>query len=827
MSLCLATGLRMVGFALAVLPAAGSIAAGMPPSAISELTLGPGPVLTLRGPGEEGRLFVTARLSGGRTIDVTSSAKLTISGGCVTLLRGNEIRARSQGRSRVTAEYGGRQSSVLVQVVSPREWIPSWRQDVLPVLSRSGCNQGACHGNSLGRGGFLLSLKGEDPDRDLDVVARAGGGRRIDRIDPGRSLLLRKSAGLVPHGGGRRFAPDSWQFRVLARWIGAGARADDLSAPALVGIDATPREAIVEQPTVFARVTATARYSDGSRRDVTSLAAYQCAEPSVQVGPEGTVDCDRGGDAPILVRFADQMSTARIIFIPRRPRVAWTAPPAANVIDELQYSRLRALRLHPSPPASDPVFLRRVFLDTLGVLPTPDEARAFLVDSRPDRRARLIESLLTRSEFDDFWAMKWGDLLRSEERSLDPTGIVAYRDYLRAAISRRMPLDQLARELLTSSGSTYKQPAANYYRRTRAPEELAETSAQIFMGTRLLCARCHNHPTEKWRQDDYYALAAYFARVDRKIENLTRRDKFDLHEMIGEEMIQPAEKGEVRHPRTRAVVAPHLPGSPPDPRHENGDRRVHFATWLTSPSNPYFSRALANRIWYHLNGRGLVDAVDDLRESNPASNPALLDRLALELRQSGYDLRALARLILNSHTYQAASETTPANAGDDRFFSHAVAQRVPAEVLLDAIAQVTGVPEAYAGFPPGTRATQLPAVRTRNPFLLLFGQPTRETVCECDRTSDTTLGQSFALLSGDVIDSRVRRKDNRLGALISLGKDDTAIIEELYLAAYARFPDAAEMKTALGFLQQKSDRRSALEDLLWAILNSSQFLLRR
>jgi hypothetical protein len=549
------------------------------------------------------------------------------------------------------------------------------------------------------------------------------------------------------------------------------------------------------------------------------------------VSPDGSVRAENGSDAAILVRYADEMVSAHLTFVPARKGFAWRPVPANNRIDEINFRRLKALRLAPSRLTTDAEFIRRVYLDACGILPTPAEVRSFLADTSADRRAKLIETLFARPEFDDYWTLRWSDVLRLEERSLDPKGHTAYRDWIRTSISQNVPLDRFAYDLLTASGSTYTNPPANYYRRTRTAVELGETTAQLFMGTRMLCAKCHNHPFERWKQDDYYALAAVFARIDRKGE-LTRKDRFDKHELIGEETISVAAQGEVTHPRTGAAVPPRLPeaashGVAGTSMTGAEDPRVPFARWLTSRDNRFFARAMVNRTWYHLMGRGIIDPVDDIRDSNPPSNPELLDFLASDFVSHGFDFRHLVRTIMNSHTYQLSSEPNSTNAEDTRFFSLGIVQRLPAEVLLDAIAQVTGVPEQFNGLPAGTRAVQLPPVKQRHPFLRLFGQPAKETVCECERTNDPTLGQSFALISGGAIDGKLKHGENRIGALLSAGKTDREIVTEFYFASLTRPPGAGELDAAVRYVAGKPDRRAALEDLLWALLNSKEFLLRR
>ncbi len=770
-------------------------------------------------------MFVTALLSDGSRRDVTGEARVTLSTPVARVLHGR-LEAVRDGRGVVLVRFGGllAQAPVVVaQAQEPRR--VSFRYDVLPVISKAGCNQGSCHGNGEGRGGLKLSLKGEDPVGDYQVLA-THGARRVSPQDPARSLLLTKATSALPHGGGMRFKPQSREYQVLAAWIAAGARDDAPGAPVLTAMEVGPTERIHFAPATMQRLTVTGRFSDGSVRDLTEQAVFSSSDPAIEVEADGLVRSERGGDSAVLVRYADQLRTARLTFVPQRQGFRWQEIPAVNGVDELHWKRLKTLRLNPSRPATDSEFLRRAYLDACGILPTPEEVRAFLKDPSADKRSKLVDALLQRPEFDEFWAMKWGDILRSEERTLDPKGIVAYRDWIKNSIASRKPMDQFARELLTANGGTYQNPPANYYRRTRLPVELAETTAQVFMGTRLLCAKCHNHPTERWKQEDYYSLAAFFARVERKGE-LTRKDKFDLHELIGEETISVAAAGEVKNPRSGKQVVPRIPDAPAIRVGDGADRREVFAGWLTAPDNPYFAKAMVNRVWYYLMGKGIIDPVDDIRESNPASNPELLARLTRDFVASKFDLKSLVRTIMVSQTYALSSEPNAQNGEDDRFFSRALPQRLSAEVLLDAISHVTGSPEKFDGFPEGTRATQLPAIRKRKSFLTVFGQPTRETVCECDRSNESTLGQSFELISGGTLDTKLKAPSNRIGQMIAAGKSDAAIITELYLAGMSREPSPRELQDRLQYLQGKPNRREVLEDLTWALINSKEFLLRR
>jgi hypothetical protein len=723
----------------------------------------------------------------------------------------------------------------------------SYFYEVQPVLAKAGCNQGACHGNSEGRGGLKLSLRGEDPDGDLDVLTRHGGGRRVHLTEPGRSLLLLKATASIPHGGGQRLAVGSAEYRLLAGWIAEGARTDAAGAPRLDALEVTPRESLLTAPAWTQPLRVTGRFTNGERRDLTRLSMYLPGDPRVAVSPEGAASAETPVDSAVLVRFADRMETARLTFLPKPGAATWRPVEPFNEIDALQFRRLRRLGLAPSALTTDSEFLRRAYLDILGLLPTPDETRAFLAECATERaapgpgdrgsktaraaRARLIDRLLERPEFADYWSLKWADLLRVEDRSLDPRGSQGYRDWIRESLANGKPMDQFARELLAATGSTYANPPTNYYRRTRTAVELGESTAQLFMGTRMLCARCHNHPTERWKQDDYYALVAIFARVERKLDSFARRDRFDKHELNGEEEISVARSGEVQHPRTGAAVPARLPRSEHALDTAVADPRAEFARWLTAPENPFFARTMVNRTWQSLFGKGLVDPVDDLRDSNPASNPELFDALSREFVRSGYNLAGLVRRIMNSRTYQLSSEPNAANRDDERFFSRALARRLPAEVLLDTLGQVTGVGERFAGRPEGTRAVLLPAVKVKHPFLKLFGQPPRESVCDCERAEESTLGQSFALISGRIVDGKLREPDNRLGTLLNSSRSDAEVLDELYLAAVAREPTSAEREQARRYLEAKGPaagaRRGAWEDLLWALLNSKEFLLRR
>ncbi len=711
----------------------------------------------------------------------------------------------------------------------------SFRNDVMAVLSRGGCNAGACHGNQNGKGGFKLSLRGQDPAADFATLTRDTLARRTDSHRPAESLLLLKATAAVPHEGGKRFGRDTLQYALLKRWIATGTPADGPHTPRLKSLTVTPSEAFVVEPADRLQLRVTATFDDNSERDVTRLAVYEPSNPVTVVSPDGKARPEGFGESAVLVRYLDHQATARLAWVPQRKAFTWREVPEANYIDHHIFAKLRALRMQPSDLCIDSVFLRRVYLDTLGILPTGDEARTFLADHDVAKRRRLIDQLLQRPEFAEFWALKWSDLLRNEEKVLDRKGVTVFHEWIRRAIADGKPLNDFARELIAARGSSYSEPQANFYRALRDPSARAEAVAQVFLGVRLQCARCHNHPFDRWTQDDYYGLAAFFPRIQYRIIENRRRDMLDTHEFDGEQIVWLAREGEVTHPGTGTTVRPRLPGSS-EPLDTDGDRLQSLADWVADPGNPFFARAQVNRIWYHLLGRGLVEPNDDFRASNPPVNGPLLDALTQDFIAHHFDLRHLVRTILNSRTYQLSAVPNETNGEDEMNFSHALIRGLQAEQLLDALCQVTGVPVKFNGYPEGTRAGELAGVRLSRPrdqsalaserFLRTFGKPERSLSCECERSEDTTLGQAFQMVSGELLQHLLNEPDNRLGRLLQSGRPDRVIIEDLYLASLCRLPTAKEWTVAETLLARAKDRRTALEDLAWGLLNAKEFLLR-
>lgn len=712
----------------------------------------------------------------------------------------------------------------------------SFRQEVMAVLSRAGCNQGTCHGNLNGKGGFKLSLRGQDSALDFATLTRDMLGRRCNPQQPESSLLLLKPTASVPHEGGQRFAVGSPEYQILRRWLAEGMHDDGNRLPAVTRLEVTPDEAFLVQPATTVTVKAQAVFADGSRKDVAGLAVFESTNPKIEITRNGEVHSSEPGETTIVVRYLEQQASAQLAFVPARPQFRWSNPPVHNYIDTHVFARLQKLRMNPSDLCSDGDFLRRAYLDLLGVLPTPTETRAFLASASSDKRAKRIDDLLERPEFADYWAQRFSDFLRNEEKQLDRKGVRVFYQWIRQAIAENRPLNEFARELIASRGSTYQEPAANYYRALRDPYTRAEATAQVFLGIRMQCAKCHNHPFNSWTQNDYHQLAAFFARVDYKIVENNRRDRLDKHEFIGEQIVFMDGKSEVKHPVSGAVLAPKFLGGDTFRTGSKKDRLQALADWVADPHNPFFARTQANRLWSYLLGRGIVDPNDDFRQSNPPANGPLLEALAKDLADHNFDMKHLIRTIMNSRTYQLSAVPNDTNAADETNFSHALIRSLPAEPLLDAVTQVTGVPVEFDGYPLGLRATQLPGMPIASrrqklteglKFLRTFGKPERLLNCDCERNDNTTLSQALQFITGPLINKAVSAADNRLGQLLKAGKSNSDILEEFYLAALCRLPADTECSALLARIEAAPDRRAALEDVLWALLNSKEFLLRK
>ncbi|MBS0262930.1 MAG: DUF1549 domain-containing protein [Planctomycetes bacterium] len=712
----------------------------------------------------------------------------------------------------------------------------SFRTDVMAVLSKSGCNMGVCHGNKNGKGGFKLSLRGEDPAWDYETLSRDLEGRRINVLDPDASLVLLKATMSTPHLGARRFTPQSLEYQILRRWIASGAPSD--TPPKLLALQVEPRSAVLVEPAESVQLSVTASFSDGSQRDVKSLAVYELSNPIAEPGHDGLIQRRATGTTTVVVRYLDQQVAVSLAFVPARPDFQWAGPVPTNFIDELVYQRLKELRINPSPRSSDTIFLRRAYFDIVGALPTAEEARQFINDNRSDKRARLIDDLLERPEFADTWALKWSDLLRVEEKTLDRKGVQAFHGWIRSSLAQDKPLDQFARELIASRGSTYRDPASNYYRAMREPFMRAESTAQVFLGVRLQCARCHSHPFDRWTQDDYYNWANLFARVDYRILENRRRDTNDSHEFDGEQIVVMARQGDVTNPRTNQPAKARFLGDNLAELPPATDRLLALADWLASAQNTLFVETLANRIWFQLIGQGIVDPIDDFRATNPPSNPELLKALSAELVSQQFRLKPVIRTIMNSQVYQSSALANAGNREDEAQFSHAQVQMLTAELRADAWARIAGVPLKFAGYPAGTRAVELagvPAARDRDrelrstladEFLQEFGKPPRLQACECERSHEATLSQTLRSVNGPFILELIRRPDNRLGQMLAASRSSAEIIDELFWVSLSRGPTPEERQAALTHVNSQTDPRPGLEDVMWALMNAREFLFR-
>jgi hypothetical protein len=713
----------------------------------------------------------------------------------------------------------------------------SFRRDVMPVLAKAGCSAGTCHGNLTGKGGFKLSLRGEAPDWDYLVLTHDQFARRIDRLNPESSLILRKATASIPHEGGRRFTEDSPEYRILLSWIRAGLPRGDVKQPTLTKLTISPEEALLVEPADRFQIKVTASFSDGSSRDVSQFAVYETTDPIAVVSHDGLVTRKALGETAVIARYLNQQLPVRVAFVAARPDFAWSNPRENNFIDHQIFAKLQSLRLNPSGICDDTTFLRRAYLDIIGLLPTVEIARRFAADSTPDKRARLIDALLQRPEFAECWALKWSDLLRNEELAIDFKGVQNFNRWIRDSIEAGKPMDQFARELITARGDTYTNPAANYYRALRDPNSRAEATAQVFLGTRLKCARCHNHPFERWTQDDYYGFSAFFGRINYEILENKRRIATDQHEFNGEQIVWVARSGETTDPRTDQPAKLRFMGTEAPALSPDDDRLEAAAAWVTSPENPLFARVMVNRVWSHLLGRGIVDPVDDFRITNPPSHPALLDQLAADFIEHHYDLRHAIRLIANSRTYQLASRPNDANGDDARNFSHGLIRRLTAEETLDGISAVTGLPTKFNGYPLGIRAGQIAGVSAihfyiKKPsdadrFVHVFGKPDRLISSESERSGDITFAQILEMAGGPTANDLLKNPDNRLGKLLAAGKSPSEIIDDVFWSALARGPGEKESVELTRYLAEAKDPRLALEDIAWALMNSKEFLLRR
>ncbi|MBI2949622.1 MAG: DUF1549 domain-containing protein [Verrucomicrobia bacterium] len=698
-----------------------------------------------------------------------------------------------------------------LQAAQPRSF--NFENDISPLLNRFGCNASSCHGKAEGQNGFKLSVFGYDPAADHKALTMESRGRRVFPAAPEQSLLLQKMSGAMPHGGGTRILPGTAEYEIVRDWIAAGAPFGQTSDPKVKEIEVNPTERVLSmkarQP-----LRVTAIYSDDRRADVTHLAQFQSNNEVVaRVDEEGLISvADVPGQAAIMARYLSSVAVSQIL-VPRAETLGpFPTLPEFNFIDRLVDQKLKKLNIRPSELSEDAEFLRRVYLDIIGTLPTPTEARRFLMNPRVDRRARLVNELLERPEYADYWALKWADVLRVDRQVLGHKDAYAYYRWIRERIASNTPFDKMVRELITAEGPIDETPPANFYKLFSKPGEMASTLSQVFLGVRIACAECHHHPFDRWSQSDYYGMQAFFQPVSRK------------KGPVGE-MLLVTGQPEARNPRTGEMIRPHPLGGVTPPTDTNADLRRSLAAWFTAAENPWFARNLANRLVAHFLGRGLVEPVDDLRATNPPSNPELLDALARHAVEAQFDVKSLIRTIAASRTYQLASHPNETNEPDEQNYSRALFKRQPAEVLLDAVCQTTGTGEKFPGVPAGYRAIQVWDSDVSHYFLKLFGRPVRKTACECERNAEASIAQVLHLLNSPQVHAKLTHEQGSVARLTGLNPDNGKLTEELYLTFYSRFPTAKERRSAEKYLTESgSDRRHAAEDLAWSMLNSIEFV---
>ncbi len=696
--------------------------------------------------------------------------------------------------------------------------------DIQPVLYRAGCNSGSCHASQYGKGGFTLSVMGFDPMMDYNAMTVQSRGRRISLASAEDSLILKKAAMAIAHGGGERLPLGSNEFEMIKAWISSGAVKPDLQAPSVTKITITPAQRVIAVGELQ-QFRVSAEYSNGRVRDVTSLVRFDSMDESVlSVNRQGLAKATGKGQGALMVRFAGHAQVATLV-VPFSDQANLANWQSQNYVDEHAAVKFRELGLSPSGLCDDATFLRRVYLDAIGTLPSLDEAKVFLESTEPDKRHKLIDTLLGFSSdpaaakhtdaYAAFWSLKWADLIRNNSTVVGESGMWAMHNWLRDSFRTNKPVDQFVQELVTAKGSIFSNGPANYFRIASNPPDLAESTAQLFMGTRLQCAKCHHHPYERYSQSDYYGFAAFFARVGNKGSS-------EFGVFGGETVVTVNSGGEVTHPKTGAVMKPTPLFAEPvdDPQ----DRRVALSKWLTSTDNELFARNIVNRYVGYLLGRGLVDPIDDLRSTNPPSNVALMEALVADLRANKFDVKQLMRSIMNSRLYQLDSQPTVENVTDERFYSHYKVKRLGAEALLDGIDFATGVMTKHPSLPLGTRAIELPDANTANPFLMVFGKPKRASVCECERTPDENLSQALHTLNGDILATKLADANGRVAKLVAATVSDDAKIHELYMSTLSRQALPNELEAAKSLVASSPSPTEAYQDLLWALINSKQFL---
>ena len=766
---------------------------------------------------DERRVLVIGETAAGQKIDLTGDAKLIAETPVVEIGEHNTIRPKSKGETRISISVAGLIAKLPVKVDDATMPTVGFVRDVEPLLAKIGCNAGTCHGSAKGKNGFKLSLRGYDPEFDYQALINDLSGRRFNRVKADESLMLLKPTAEVPHEGRQVLKVDSREYNLLKQWIVEGTKAEAPTRRANK-IEVLPSEIELDLAGRSQRILVLAHYADGSTRDVTGEAIMSSNNGEVLTVTNNVATGIRRGEAAVLVRYEGNYTTRLVTVMGDRAGFKWAEIPEYNFIDKHVNAKLKKVKTLPSDVCNDAEFIRRIYLDLTGLPPRPEKVRGFLDDKSDSKskHANLVNELLDSPDFPKYWANKWADLLQCNSEILGEKGVWAFRNWIQDAIAQNMPYDKFARTLLLARGSSYKNPEVNYLRALRDTKKMTEDISQTFLGVRFNCNQCHDHPFEKWTQNQYYQFGAYFARVGTK-----------NGEMPGEQIIfTKYDGGEVKHPKTDMDVAPKVPvGTAREPA-KDADRREEFVEWMTSKENPFFAKSMANRTWSYFFGRGIIDPVDDIRGSNPASNPELLDALTEDFVNAKLDVKHLMRSICNSRTYQLSVVANQWNEDDKINFSHASPRRLSAEQLLDAVAVATGSQSKFAGMPKEMRAAEIPdGMVKENDFLTLFGRPKRQSACECERTGNVTLSHALNLINGNMIGEAVADKNNRLTKFVETEKDNKKVVEEIYLSVLSRPPSEKEI-TEID-LGEGEKRVEVAQDLAWALLNSPSFLFNR
>jgi hypothetical protein len=781
----------------------------------------------LRGP-EARHQFLAEATSSGHQEDWTKNAQWTSSNPAVATVDATGlVTPVSDGDSMITAAANGVSSSAKIHVTAAHEpftW--TFQNDVLPVMTKAGCNQGACHGALAGKNGFKLTLRGYDPAADYETLTRVSLGRRINLSDPSHSLMLLKPTMAIGHGGGQRFKPDSLEYRVISEWIAAGAPRPQDSDATVKALEVYPAAATLK-PGAEQQLVVRAKYSDGNVRDVTRWVKFSSSDEGVAtVDDWGHVKMNGSGEAAITLWYQSKVLYSRlnVPFDRKIDPEVYSKFDQHNYIDEFVAAKLKALHIAPSKSSDDATFLRRAYLDATGTLPTSEAVENFLADKSPDKRARLVDQLLDSDEYVDYWSYKWSDLMLVSSRKLAPKAMWSFYNWIRDSVRQDKPWNKMVNEIFTSSGDTLQNGALNYYVVHKDPIDLTENATLAFMGQRITCARCHNHPLEKWTQKQYYQMANLFSRVGLK-----------SGAEPGDMVVYAKTSGDIDLPRLARPLPPAPLDAPSIPLDSPEDRRLPFAKWLTSPENTMFSRSIVNRVWANFLGRGLVDPVDDLRSTNPASNEELFTAVTKDFTDHNYQIKHLIRTIMTSGTYQLSAEANATNQDDNKYYSKYIVRRLPAEVILDAMSQVTSAPTRFDGYPLGTRAEQLPDVRVQSQFLTSFGRPQRILCDAAERSQAPSIAQALHVINGDTLNKKLSAPDAFPALALKLGLSDSRLLDTLFLSAYSRYPEEAEKEPMLKALEQarvnqgssevRADaRKKAIEDMMWAMLSSKEFL---